>query len=84
VEPKIANELLALSVGLNIIKAFIIYDILAESHDLSDVSAKDYLKAHYEMAFPENICDTQEYLLNFANALSWSHSKCEILKHDSM
>lgn len=81
---KRANEILALYVGLNIIKAYMIFDFLRKSGISSEEQYKinHYLKDNFDMQFPKNICDTQEYKDNFANALFWSHQNCEFKKSE--
>ena len=79
---KNANEILALYVGLNIIKAFMMYDILENiaSKDYKE-EVHSYLKNDFIMKLPsldDNICDNQEYFKNIINALYWSHSNCNI------
>lgn len=76
---KRANEFLALYVGLNVIKAYMIFDFLEKEHILPEkrVQINNYLKDNFDMQFPDNICDTQKYKVNFANALYWSHQDCE-------
>ena len=82
---KNANEILALAVGLNVIKFFMIYDLLKDKEDSYYREARTYLKEHFDMQFPslnDNICDTQEYRKNMGNALFWSHHICEMLKKE--
>ncbi len=78
-----ANEMLALCVGINVIKFYMMFELL---HNL-DISLADkhkiceYLKENFEMTYPsveDNICDTQEYQKNLHNALYWSHSVCTV------
>lgn len=84
---KNANEIFALFVGLNVIKLYMMYDLLYKL-DKSSVKTEQILtelKENFEMHFPsldENICDTQEYQKNLYNALYWSHSKCDILNKE--
>lgn len=75
---KRANELLALYVGLNMIKAYMIYDFCNKLNiQLQEKQqVNHYIKEHFDMQFPQNICDTQKYKDNFANALYWSHQNC--------
>lgn len=82
-----ANEILALHVGLSVIKYYMIYDFL---HNL-DLSAKQteqakaYLMKNFDLSLPsldDNICDTQEYEKNLLNALHWTIYNCELLKKD--
>lgn len=78
---KRANEILALHVGLNVIKAYMIHALL----DKLDIPQEEkqkihhYLKENFDMQFPENICDSQSYEKNLENALYWSHHKCNYL-----
>ncbi len=74
-----ANEILAMHVGLNVIKAFMIEELLKDSEGKNSI---EYLKSSWEMQFPKNICDIQEYPKNFVNALCWSHSKCNSLNKE--
>lgn len=82
---KNANEILGLTVGLNIIKYYMMHDLLKDVN-LSTEEKKNalkYLKTHFDMQLPpleSNICDTQNYRKNITNALYWSHHKCEYLK----
>lgn len=75
---KRANEILALHVGLNVIKAYMMYDFL----DKLDVPQEEkqkihhYLQENFDMQFPGKICDSQSYEENFQNALYWSHHEC--------
>lgn len=83
--PEKANELLALYIGLNVIKVFMMFDILKEIPLEQKDDVKRYLKNNFNMCLPplnENICDTQEYRKNILNALYWSHSKCDILQKE--
>ncbi|MCM1282507.1 MAG: hypothetical protein NC180_05465 [Muribaculaceae bacterium] len=77
-----ANEKLALFIGLNVIKAYMLDDLFKESAIApgEKLQVKNYLKESYDMEFPDNICDTQEYVENFANALYWTHEECELTK----
>lgn len=78
---KEANEILALYVGLSVIKAFMIHDALEKIPREIKENVRLYLSTNYELGFPslnDNICDTQEYKKNFSNALFWSHFKCSI------
>lgn len=76
-----ANEILALFAALNIIKAFMMYDILKDVPAEKRDEAHRYLRVHFDMKLPsldDNICDTQEYRKNIINALYWSHFKCRV------
>lgn len=65
---KNANEIFALYVGLNILKAYMIFELLENlENEAERVRAKIYLKEHFEMKLPENICDTQKYRDNLAH-----------------
>lgn len=77
-----ANNLFALHVGLNVIKLYMMYDLLDRLNGSFDSKErlKYYLRDHFDMKMPaidENICDTQEYQTNLMNALYWTHHKCE-------
>ncbi len=80
---KNANEIFALYVGLNVIKAFMQYDIYKRIDDpsIDKISVCNYLKNNFNMQLPskdKNICDTQNYQDNIVNALYWSHHFCKI------
>ena len=79
---KKANELLAITVAMNVVKIYMIYHLLCESNLLNKEGKKifKYLKENFTMEFPsleKNVCDTQEYQETIANALYWSHHRCE-------
>lgn len=76
--PKRANELLALHVGLNVIKAYMMHAFLNGVHASPEEKQEIhcYLKENFDMQFPKNICDAQKYDVNLVNALYWSHFKC--------
>lgn len=79
--PKNANEILALYIGLNVIKAFMMYDILNDVPVEKKNEIHKYLRNNFDMRLPSldnNICDSQEYRQNIVNALYWSHFKCDI------
>ena len=84
---KNANEMLALFVGINVIKFYMMYDLL---HDLDTLAvdrhkALEYLKENFEMSFPslnQNVCDTQTYQKNLQNALYWTHSVCGPIRRE--
>ncbi len=80
-----ANEILALHVGLNLIKFYMMYSLVY--HLNISLENKNniilYLKENFDMHFPtynENICDIQEYEENLLNGLYWTHQKCEIAR----
>lgn len=82
-----ANSLFAICVGLNVIKFYMMYDLLNHLDASSDSKKrlKLYLRDHFDMQMPaidENICDTQEYQTNLINALYWTHHKCEYKKKE--
>lgn len=81
---KSANELLALHVGLNVIKAYMIYDFLSKLSVSQEEKKKThrYLQENFDLQFPGNICDTQKYDVNLVNALYWSHFKCYYKKDE--
>lgn len=81
--PKNVNEILALHIGLNVIKAFMIYDAVCSISSKPEEFYKmyEYMKSSFEMRLPnldQNICDTQDYGKNIVNALYWSHENCNI------
>lgn len=81
---KNANEILALHVGLNVIKFYMMFEFTKEFTSQKRKNVIQYLKENFDIRFPglqENICDTQEYIENLSNALYWSHHYCSI-KHD--
>lgn len=85
--PKNANEIFALFVGLNVIKFYMIYSFVlkTELSPIDKVELKEFFKENFDMNVPyleENICDSQEYRKNMANALFWSHHECTILKKE--
>ncbi len=79
---KRANEILALHVGLNVIKMYMMYDFIGQLDISPDEKneAKEYIKEHFNMQFPGNICDNQGYEDNFVNALYWCHHECPYKK----
>lgn len=79
--PEDANEILALYVGLGVIKAFMMDEALEKIPAETKNEVRFYLNKNYKMRFPsldDNICDTQKYQQNFINALLWSHFNCPI------
>lgn len=83
--PKKVNELLALSIGLNVIKAFMMFELLDSLPLEHNTDVKKYLKTKFNMQLPsveENICDIQEYRKNIVNALYRSHRKCNITQNE--
>jgi len=78
--PKRANEILALYVGLGVIKYFMMYDIVNDLPASEETqNLKTYLSNNFNIFLPaldNNICDTQEYEQNLLNALLWTHHKC--------
>lgn len=79
---KKANEMFALCVGLNVIKAYMLEDLL-NSLDVEPQEKRNihlYIKEGFDMQFPENICDHQGYEENFINALYWCHHRCDRFK----
>ena len=80
-----ANEILAMFVGVNVIKMYMIHDIAKNMATKKKRTVTQYLKENFNIQFPslqENICDTQEYKENLANALFWSHHFCDIKKDE--
>lgn len=84
---KRANEILALHVGLAVIKYYMIYDFLQNSNLPTEQikKAKSYLMKNFDLSLPsidDNICDTQEYQKNLLNALHWTIHNCTSLKKE--
>lgn len=82
---KDANEILALYVGLSVIKAFMMDDVLKIVSPNLKEEVRVYLINNYELQLPsidDNICDTQGYQQNLINALLWSHSNCTFSKSE--
>lgn len=77
---KNANEIFALHVGLAVIKFYMMYDYAHRADRQVDPKAVYYIKEHFVMRFPENICDTKQYEKNMYNALYRSHYICDIKK----
>ena len=82
-----ANEILALHVGLSVIKYYMIYDFLHNSNFSfsaeQEEQAKAYLMKNFDLSLPsldDNICDTQEYEKNLLNALHWTIYDCKFKK----
>lgn len=80
---KNANEILALQVGLSVIKYYMVYEFMQKADVPADEEKEihEYLISRFEMQFPppeENICDIQEYRDNLVNALYWSHDTCDM------
>lgn len=83
--PSNANEVVALYVGLSVVKVFMMYDVLSDAPLDRRDDIRKYLKNKFEMKLPsleENVCDTQEYRRNMINALYWSHSRCNTLQKE--
>lgn len=82
--PKNVNEVLAFMVGINVVKLFMIRDFVNKPDIPSQnkISVQDYLIKNFEMQFPSNICDNQEYVYNMVNALYWSHFECVIKQEE--
>ncbi len=82
---KNVNEILALYTALNVIKAFMIYDLIGEKTDRGSDELRQHLRSSFDMKLPsmdENICDTQDYRKNIINALYWSHENCSITRRE--
>ena len=82
---KTVNELYALHVGMNVIKAFMIYELaynltIKQGYPIEKaIDVKKYLKYNFHMQFPcEKICDTEDYQTNLVNALYQTHKQCNI------
>lgn len=81
------NEIFALEVGINVIKFFMMCELLLSTEiDITHrLKTLKYLKEEFQMKFPsidENICDTHEYKENLYNSLFWSHHKCDVTKKE--
>lgn len=74
-----ANEWLAMYVGVNVIKSYMIHKLLYKQGYLPKTmdAAKEYLKNNFEIKFPLNICDNRQYSENLVNALCQTHSVCK-------
>lgn len=82
---KRANEELALCVGSEVIKFFMIKDLLNKANlsEKEEYVARMYLKDHYEMQFPtHNVRDRIEYKESLLNSLLWSHFECNTYKKE--
>lgn len=82
-----ANATLALYAGLNIVKCYMVFDIIQKSSLSPDQqnNIKLYLQENFDMKLPslsDNICDTQEYQTNLINALYWTHSECTLVNRE--
>lgn len=78
------NEIVALHVGLNVIKYYMMYDLTCNLSYPQDIQnqIKAYLRENFDMGFPgleDNICDAQEYETNLLNALHWTHHECDLI-----
>lgn len=78
---KTVNELVALHIGLNVIKAYMIYELIYTFHTSpNDINLKKHLKDNFHMQFPcEKICDTGNYEVNLVNSLYQIHHQCDFL-----
>lgn len=79
---KYANELLALQVGLNVVKVFMIRDMVRDMNISKEVIniVVEYMKDNFNMKFPlldDNICDKHDYQTNLRNALYKTHELCD-------
>lgn len=80
-----ANEELALFVGTEVIKLFMIKDLLEEEKLSAEEEdeARMYLKDYFEMHFPSrNVRDMIEYKESLLNSLLWSHFECSTYKKE--
>lgn len=79
---KAVNEWLAMYVGLNVIKSYMIYKLLYDQGISLEhiVEAKEYLKNNFEIKFPSNICDSRKYNENLVNALCQTHPVCKFTR----
>ena len=85
--PKNANEVLALYVGLTVIKFYMMYSSIFSLNLTTDSKSRmlKYLRENFNMNFPdfnENICDEQEYKKNLINSLYWTHHNCSIINSE--
>lgn len=82
---KRANEELALFVGSEVIKLFMIKDLLKKEKlsEEEECAARMYLKDHFTMQFPShNVRDRIEYKESLLNSLLWSHFECSTYKKE--
>lgn len=81
-----ANEIFALEVGVNVIKFYMMCELLYKiDNEVYKFNALRYLKEKFTMRFPsvdKNICDTHDYKTNLHNSLLWSHHNCNIIKKE--
>lgn len=76
-----ANEKLALFVGLEVIKFYMMYTLADKKNQLAEFEYfKDNLKENFEIKFPDTVRDTQEYRKNLTNALYRTRKKCDIVR----
>lgn len=78
---KTVNELFALHVGFNVIKAYMIYELIYKpSPPLeNEKNIKEYLKNNFHIQLPcEKICDAGDYQTNLVNTLYQTHQQCGI------
>ncbi len=76
---KYANEILALYVGLNVIKAYMIYDMNIPEEDKT--IAIEYIKENFDMEFPSlecNISTKRDYCSDLINTLFHTHHLCNV------
>lgn len=80
----LVNEAVALHTGLNVIKYYMMEDIMQElkGSDTEKAKVHQHLQEHFIMQFPAPIRDSQEYERNLLNAFHWCHSQCRTLKRD--
>lgn len=81
------NATFALYAGLNIVKYYMMFDIIQNSSlsPKQQNNIKLYLQENFDMELPslsDNICDTQEYQTNLINALYWTHSECTLVNRE--
>lgn len=78
-----ANEILALEVGINVIKFYMMCELLYKMDDeVTKFSTLRYLKEKFTMRFPSVVCDDHDYKTNLQNSLLWSHHNCDITKKE--
>lgn len=84
---KYANEMLALQIGLDVVKVYMIRDLICDlkiSKEYID-GVIEYMKDNFNMDYPllkDNICDKHDYQTNLRNALFRTHSFCDFKKNE--
>lgn len=76
---KYANEILALQVGLDVIKVYMIRDLCISGKNRNTIIK--YMKENFNMNFPTlefNVCDKHDYATNLRTALYNTYHLCDI------